>query len=85
MKKVILADDHPIFLTGMAKMIALEDDMRIVAQCVDKERLMRAISTLRSTVAIVASSLQPDMPTLVRLAHAVGCKLVVLEPVMNLG
>ncbi len=35
MNRIILADNQAIFRAGAARVLALEDDMRIVAQCED--------------------------------------------------
>ena len=39
MNKVILADSQAIFRAGTAKVLALDDDLRIIAQCSDAERM----------------------------------------------
>ena len=36
MTKIILADNQSIFRAGVAKTLALQDDIRIVAQCMDR-------------------------------------------------
>ncbi len=57
MNRLILADNQAIFRAGAARVLALEDDMRIVAQCEDGERCLAAIDTLRGIGA--AGSRQP--------------------------
>ena len=78
MKKVILADNHSLFSAGIAKTLAVHDDIRIVFQCTDNERLMQAVRTIRSSVVLFASSLQPDLPALIHTTRAAGSKLVVI-------
>jgi len=78
MKKIILADNQSIFRAGVAKTLALQDDIRIVAQCVDNERLMQAVRTFRSSVVLFASSLQPDLPELIQTTRAAASKLIVI-------
>lgn len=78
MKKIILADNQAIFRAGVAKTLALQDDIRIVAQCVDNERLFHASRTFRASIILFASSLQPDMPTLIKTAQGAGSKLIVI-------
>ena len=46
MNRLILADNQAIFRAGAARVLALEDDMRIVAQCEDMEKLFAAIEML---------------------------------------
>ena len=60
MNKIILADNQAIFRTGTAKVLAMEDDLRIIAQCPDCPRLYHAVETFRGSIVIVAVSLRPD-------------------------
>lgn len=78
MKRIILADNQPFFLAGMAKLIAAEDEMRIVAQCADIEHLLRAIRAFRSSVVVAASSLIPNLHALAGSIRATGGKLIVI-------
>jgi DNA-binding NarL/FixJ family response regulator len=78
MKKIILADNQSIFRAGVAKTLALQDDIRIVAQCADNERLSQAVRTFRSSVVLVASSLQPAMPELIEAVQSAGSRMVVI-------
>ena len=43
MNRIILGDTQAIFRAGAARLRAMEDDMRIVAQCDDPTRLMAAV------------------------------------------
>jgi DNA-binding NarL/FixJ family response regulator len=47
MNRIILADNQAIFRAGAARVLALEDDMRIVAQCDDSLRLASAIDAAK--------------------------------------
>lgn len=78
MNRIILADNQAIFRAGAARVLAMEDDMRIVAQCGDAERLMQAVSTLRSSIIIVASTLPPDFERLFSEATAAASRIVLL-------
>ncbi len=78
MKKIILADNQSIYRAGVAKTLALQDDIRIVAQCTDGERLLQAVRTFRSSVVLFASSLQTNIPDLIQSARAVASKLIVI-------
>jgi DNA-binding NarL/FixJ family response regulator len=60
MTKIILADNQAIFRTGAAKVLAVEDDLRIVAQCDARDRLKSAIDSFRSAVVVMATSIRPD-------------------------
>lgn len=78
MKKIILADNQSIFRAGVAKTLAIQDDIRIVAQCADNERLVHAVRTFRSSIVIFASSIQPNLPQLIQLVRSAGSKLIVI-------
>ena len=43
MIKIILADNQAIFRAGTAKILAIEDDFRVIAQCADSDRMYQAI------------------------------------------
>ena len=85
MNRIILADDQAIFRAGAARVLALEDDMRIVAQCDDKSRLLAAIVANRSSVVLFSSALfssgpGPDLAsTLILLADAGSPGILIAE------
>ena len=78
MKKIILADNQSIFRAGVAKTVALQDDIRIVSQCSDGDRLLQAVHTFRSSIVIFSSSLLLNAPNLVPLARAALSKLIII-------
>jgi len=45
MNKIILADSQAIFRAGTAKVLAMDEDVRIIAQCTDLDRMHHAITT----------------------------------------
>jgi DNA-binding NarL/FixJ family response regulator len=78
MNRLILADDQAIFRAGAARVLALEDDMRIVAQCEDGERLLTAIESLRGAVLIVSSSMHPDLKDLAARTKLAGSRIILV-------
>lgn len=62
MNKVILADDQAIFRAGTARVLALEHDMRIVAQCEDEGRMLSAVTNHPNAVVIFSTGLKIDLP-----------------------
>jgi DNA-binding NarL/FixJ family response regulator len=78
MKKVILADSQAIFRAGTAKVLAMDEDLRIIAQCNDLDRLYHAITTFPGSVILFAASLQPDFPRLRTLIDAAGSRGIVI-------
>ena len=65
-KRVVLADSHEVFRTGIATTISTNDGYRIVAQCSTSTRLLQAVSAFPGCVAIVAASLGTDLEQLRR-------------------
>jgi DNA-binding NarL/FixJ family response regulator len=78
MLKIILADNQAIFRAGIAKVLAVEDDVRIVAQAQTVEQAMISIEKFRGSVMIYASSFLPDTERLAILARESGIQLVVI-------
>jgi DNA-binding NarL/FixJ family response regulator len=78
MNRIILADNQAIFRAGAARVLALEDDMRIAAQCEDLTRLFHAIDSLRSSIVIVSSSLHPDMKELLARTEKAGSRVILV-------
>ena len=78
MLKIILADNQAIFRAGIAKVLAVEDDVRIVAQAQTVEQAMIAIEKFRGSVMIYASSFLPDTQRLAAISRESGIQLVVI-------
>ncbi|HEX7960117.1 MAG TPA: response regulator transcription factor [Terriglobales bacterium] len=76
MLKIILADNQAIFRAGAAKVLAVEDDFRIVAQCETAERMMVAIDSFRAAILVFSSALRPDMPKLIEQTKKLKTRLV---------
>ena len=62
MLKIILADNQAIFRTGAAKVLAVEDDLRIVAQAESAEKAMMALEKFHATVMIFGSDTLGSLP-----------------------
>jgi DNA-binding NarL/FixJ family response regulator len=78
MNKIILADSQAIFRAGTAKVLAMDEDMRIIAQCTDLDRLHHAISTFPGSIAIFAASMRPDFNRLRMLLDTTSGKGIVI-------
>jgi DNA-binding NarL/FixJ family response regulator len=78
MNRIILADNQVIFRAGAARVLALEEDMRIVAQCEDLPKLLSALESLRGAIILVASSLHPDAQALTDRARTVGSRIILI-------
>jgi len=78
MNKIILADSQAIFRAGTAEVLAMDEDLRIIAQCTDLDRMLHAITTFPGAVVLFAASLRPDLPRLRALIESVGSRGVVI-------
>ncbi len=78
MNKLIVADSQAIFRAGTAKVLALDDDFRIIAQCSDLDRMMHAVSTFPNSILIFASALKPDLPRLRTILETMGSRGIVI-------
>jgi DNA-binding NarL/FixJ family response regulator len=78
MNKIILADSQAIFRAGTAKVLAMDEDMRIIAQCTDLDRLHHAITTFPGSIVLVASSMRPDLTRLRMLLETTSSRGIVI-------
>src|SRR6059036_2755234 len=67
--KIVLADDHPLVLDGLEQLFSAEQDIKVVARCMDGEATLAAVRKHR-----------PDVVVLV-LRMAVNDGLVVLRQI----
>jgi DNA-binding NarL/FixJ family response regulator len=78
MNKIILADSQAIFRAGTAKVLAMDDDLRIIAQCTDLDRMQHAITTFPGSIVLFAASLHPDLVSLRGMLEAMGSRGIVI-------
>ena len=74
MNKIILADSQAIFRAGTAKVLAMDEDFRIIAQCSDLERMFHAITTFPGSIVLFAGSLKPELGRLRLLLESAGSR-----------
>jgi len=78
MLKLILADNQAIFRAGIAKVLAVEDEMRIVAQAQTSEQMFMALDKFRAGVLIVAGGFHGEFVAVLQAANKVRTRVVVL-------
>ena len=44
--KLVLADDHPLVLDGLEQLFSAEQDIKVVARCMDGEAALAAVREL---------------------------------------
>jgi DNA-binding NarL/FixJ family response regulator len=78
MNKIILADSQAIFRAGTAKVLAMDEDLRIIAQCTDLERMYHAVTTFPGSILLFAASLRPELARLHALLDSAGSRGIVI-------
>jgi DNA-binding NarL/FixJ family response regulator len=78
MNKIILADSQAIFRAGTAKVLAMDEDLRIIAQCTDLDRMHHAVTTFPGSIVLFAASLRPDLARLHGLLETMGSSGIVI-------
>lgn len=78
MLKIILADNQAIFRTGAAKVLAVEDDLRIVAQAENSEKMMMALEKFHATVLIFGTDIHSNLAQVVETAKKFKTRLVAI-------
>ena len=78
MNKIILADNQAIFRAGTAKVLTMEDDFRIIAQCGDGERLYQVLEAFRGATLLFASALKLNINQLVERVRVQSSLCIVI-------
>lgn len=76
--RIILADNQAIFRAGAARVLAMEDDFRLVAQCAENERLTQAVMNHKGAIVVLTSAMHPDWQSLLTATSANGCRIVLV-------
>jgi DNA-binding NarL/FixJ family response regulator len=78
MLKLILGDNQAIFRAGIAKVLAVEEDMRIVAQAQAPDQLIMALEKFRASVLICAASFHPEPRAVIEAAVRVQTFVLII-------
>jgi DNA-binding NarL/FixJ family response regulator len=78
MLKIILADNQAIFRAGMAKVLAVEDDLRVVAQTQTPEQMYMALEKFRASLLICAANFVPDLASVLQAANQAKTRLLMV-------
>ena len=82
--RVIVADSEPIFRVGVRKIIAIEDDLRIVAQVESAANALTAVGRCAADLLLFESGLSESprelVTSLLALSPALKIVLVMVEP-----
>ena len=78
MLKMVLADKQAIFRAGIAKVLGVEDEIRIVAQVQMGEQLIPTLEKFHPNVLAFATNLVSNLPELVTAAGQYKTRLIAL-------
>src|SRR5438046_491660 len=78
MLKIIIADKQTNFRKRAAKVLAVEKDFSIVAQCETAERMMVAIESFRAAILVFSSALRADLSKLIEQTKKLKTRLVIV-------
>src|SRR5579863_10785120 len=68
MINVVISDHQAIFRAGIAKVLAVEEDIRIVGQPQTEEQLLNALEKLRARVVVLSSCFAPQLDEIQQVA-----------------
>jgi DNA-binding NarL/FixJ family response regulator len=75
---VLIADDQELFHVGMAEVLAVEDDVRIVGQPQSPELLLCTLDQAKPHVLVLSTSFLPALPKIQRALRRRKTALLVL-------
>jgi len=78
MLKIILADNQAIFRAGMAKVLAVEDDLRVVAQAQTPEQMFMALEKFRAALLICAANFVPELALVLGAANQARTRVLIV-------
>ncbi len=78
MLKMVLADKQAIFRAGIAKVLGVEDEIRIVAQVQAADQIAMSLEKFRPNILAVAANLGADLGGLVRAAASSKTRIILL-------
>ena len=78
MTEIILADNQAVFRAGAARVLAHENDLKVVAECTDLARLQEITAAVRRPLVMFPSSFPPDLEGLLLWNRTQGARSVVI-------
>ena len=78
MHQIILADNQPIFRAGAARVLALETEIRIVAQIGDLDRLMASLQNCQASTVLFSTGIKADLVKLLSALRSSGSRGILI-------
>lgn len=81
MINVVIADHQAIFRAGIAKILAVEDDFRIVGQPSSMQQLEVCLDKLRAEVLLLSSGFTPNIEDVAEAARRRSVSLIIMAEI----
>lgn len=78
MTEIILADNQAVFRAGAARVLAHENDLRVLAECTDVQRLKELVQAWRRPLVLFPSSFCSDIEEMLLWIKGQGGRSVVI-------
>ncbi len=78
MLKIILAENQAIFRAGAAKVLAVEDDLRVVAQVQVEDQLLPSVDKFRPAVLLLSSDFHAEPKKIIDAASKAKARTVIV-------
>ena len=76
--EIILADNQAVFRAGAARVLAHENDLKVVGECTDIQRVRELVAAIPRPIVIFPSSMVADLEELLRWIRTQGGRSVVI-------
>ena len=78
MIKIILADNQAVFRAGAARVLAHENDVKVMGECTEVPRLKELVGSVQSPVVMLPTSFTADVQGLLEWIHGEGGRAIVI-------
>lgn len=85
MINVVIADHQAIFRAGIAKILAVEDDLRIVGQPASMQQLLVCLEKLRTEVLLLSTGFTSNLSEIIATARQYSVAVIVLAEISELA
>ncbi|MGI4829143.1 MAG: LuxR C-terminal-related transcriptional regulator [Janthinobacterium lividum] len=76
--EIILADNQAVFRAGAARVLAHENDLKVVGECTDVQRMKELAVAFARPIVIFPSSFTPELEDTLRWLRASGARSVII-------
>lgn len=78
MIKIILADNQAVFRAGAARVLAHENDIKVMGECTEASGLKELIGSMQSPIVMIPTSFTADLAGLLDWIHSEGGRAILI-------